>query len=246
MKTEWDYSERAVTYDQRADYAIEAVANIVTTAGMSAGTRVADIGAGTGKLTKLLLTHGLVVDAVEPNDQMRGFGVRNTKGEQVTWSKAVGEQTGLGTDRYMLTTFGSSFNVTDRQATLREAARILKPGGWFCCLWNHRDLSDPIQAAVEQAIKARVPNYDYGTRREDQTAEIARSGLFEPAVKSAFTLRWTTPVSDYINAWRSHATLARQAPEGMEPVISAIQQALPEGSELEVPYTTRVWMAKLK
>ena len=99
---------------------------------------------------------------------------------------------------------------------------------------------------MEQAIKARVPNYDYGTRREDQTAEIARSGLFEPAVKSAFTLRWTTPVSDYINAWRSHATLARQTPEGMEPVISAIQQALPEGSELEVPYTTRVWMAKLK
>ena len=40
---------------------------------------VGDIGAGTGKLTKLLLRENLIVSAVEPNYQMRKFGVKNCK-----------------------------------------------------------------------------------------------------------------------------------------------------------------------
>ena len=35
---------------------------------------VADIGAGTGKLTKLLTAQGLYVEAIEPNDTMRAYG----------------------------------------------------------------------------------------------------------------------------------------------------------------------------
>ena len=36
---------------------------------------VADIGAGTGKLTKQLLKQNLIVSAVEPNLNMRKFGI---------------------------------------------------------------------------------------------------------------------------------------------------------------------------
>ena len=31
------------------------------------------------------------------------------------------------------------------EETLKEVARILTPDGWFACLWDHRDLDDPLQ-----------------------------------------------------------------------------------------------------
>jgi 16S rRNA A1518/A1519 N6-dimethyltransferase RsmA/KsgA/DIM1 with predicted DNA glycosylase/AP lyase activity len=39
---------------------------------------VTDIGAGTGKLTKLLCRNGLIVNAIEPNKNMSFYGKKNT------------------------------------------------------------------------------------------------------------------------------------------------------------------------
>ena len=46
----------------------------------------------------------------------------------------VRENTGQSSGRFGLVTFGSSFNVCDREKALEETARILKPGGWFACV----------------------------------------------------------------------------------------------------------------
>ena len=50
----------------------------------------------------------------------------------------------MAEESYHMTTFGSSFNVCDRQKALLESKRILVKEGWFACMWNHRDLEDPI------------------------------------------------------------------------------------------------------
>ena len=39
-----------------------------------------------------------------------------------------------------------------------SATRILRHRGWFACVWNHRDLEDPLQAEVETLIRARIPD----------------------------------------------------------------------------------------
>ena len=41
------------------------------------------------------------------------------------------------------------------------------PNGWFACMWNHRDVEDPIQKNIENIITSFIPNYDYGLRRQD-------------------------------------------------------------------------------
>ena len=64
---------------------------------------VADIGAGTGKLTKQLLKQNLIVSAVEPNLNMRKFGIKNCKNfDKINWSAATAENTGLLKKIYML------------------------------------------------------------------------------------------------------------------------------------------------
>lgn len=240
----WDYSALAVHYDKRADYAGEALDQLLERARPGRARPIADVGAGTGKLTRPLLDRGFAVHAVEPNDAMRGFGVANTAGRPATWSVGTGEATGLSSAAYDLVTFGSSFNVTDRAKTLVEVARILRPRGWFACMWNHRDLADPIQTTCEAVIKRYLPDYGYGSRREDQAAVIRASDLFEePIAIEGLTIN-RTPLAEFIDAWRSHATLERQAGGLFGEIVAAIERELAGRAFLDVPYTTRLWCAR--
>jgi ubiquinone/menaquinone biosynthesis C-methylase UbiE len=247
MKTDWDYTDLADAYLLRPDYSEDAINELVAVTGTQAGERVADIGAGVAHLTLMLAERGFKVNAVEPNDAMRANGISRTElRPNVTWSEGTGEQTGMPSDTFSLVTFGSSFNVTDRPVALAETVRILKPQGWFACMWNHRDLDDPIQAEIEATIRRRVEGYGYGTRREDQTEVIAASGLFTPARHINGTVRHSQTIEECVEAWRSHATLQRQAGENFHAVVADIEAYL-DGlgtSTIQIPYVTNIWAAQ--
>jgi ubiquinone/menaquinone biosynthesis C-methylase UbiE len=245
-KVTWDYTEHALHYDKRADYSCEAITNLLKAIGCTPSMLVADVGAGTGKLTKELLKHGLTVRSVEPNDAMRAIGLRNTQGKSAIWSVGTGEATGLPAGSVYAVFFGSSFNVVDQSLALSEAARILVPNGWFACMWNHRDLDDPVQQRIESIIKSSIPTYSYGSRREDPTNTINASGFFSgtKAMESRFV--WKMPKADVIVAWKSHATLRRQA--GSDSVFNNIIQQIASYLDrlpdtIAVPYTTRIYYA---
>lgn len=244
MKTEWDYTLLAPHYDQRADYDRKAIDTLLSVVGVQTGETVADIGAGTGKLATLLLDAGLRVKAVEPNDKMRSYGIKNTQGREIDWLDACGEHTTLPDQGFDLVTFGSSFNVLDQSRALQETFRVLKPSRWFACMWNHRDLSDPIQERVEKIIRKHIPQYSLGKRRENQTDIINKSGLFDSVQYIEGSFNHRTRTTDYVDAWRSHATVQRQSKELFDTIISEIQAAIPKSEFIEVPFTTRIWCAK--
>ncbi|MCH7624022.1 MAG: methyltransferase domain-containing protein, partial [Nitrospinae bacterium] len=180
MKTEWDYTDLAEAYLKRPDYSDSAIDEMLACAGVGENNHVCDVGAGVAHLTLKLAEKKLNVVSVEPNDAMRKRGIKRTaRFANVKWFEGTGEKTGQTASSFDMVTFGSSFNVTDRQAALRETARILTPRAWFACMWNHRNLDDPLQAEIEGAIKFHISGYDYGTRREDQDPIIQASGLFE-------------------------------------------------------------------
>jgi ubiquinone/menaquinone biosynthesis C-methylase UbiE len=246
-KVTWDYTEHASHYDKRADYSGDAIKNLLKAIGCAPSSPVADIGAGTGKLTKELLKHGLTVRSVEPNDAMRTIGIQNTKGQSVTWSVGTGEATGLPASSVYAVFFGSSFNVVDQNVALSEVSRILVPNGWFACMWNHRDLDDPIQERMESIIKSSIPTYSYGSRREDPTNIINASGYFSPAKSIEGSFVWKMPKADVIVAWKSHATLRRQADSDslFNSIIQQIASYLDNLPEvIDVPYTTRIYFAQ--
>lgn len=248
MKTEWDYTSLADAYLKRSDYSDDAIDQMLRHASLSKGALACDVGAGVAHLTLKLAERGLRVSAVEPNDAMRANGIARTKQLQnVTWSEGTGEATGQPAASFDIVTFGSSFNVTDRQAALRETARILKNKGWFACMWNHRDLDDPIQSSIENVIKSEIAEYSYGTRREDQTDVILASGLTKKVEKIEGTVFHRQSVHDCIEAWRSHATLHRQAGGRFPEIIRRIEKILADSGKKEIliPYTTRVWLAQI-
>lgn len=249
MKTEWDYTELAQAYLKRPDYAQEAIDKMLATAGVKPGDRVCDVGAGAAHLTLKLAEYGLKVCAVEPNDAMRANGIRRTvQYANVEWFEGTGEHTGMKEQEFDIVTFGSSFNVCDRQEALKETKRILKSKGWFACMWNHRKLEDFLQTQIEDIFKENIENYSYGTRREDQTAVINESGLFKEVAYIEADVIHKILARDFIEGWKSHGTVQRQSKEKFDLINQKIRELIESKNQeyLYVPYTTKIWMAQLR
>lgn len=209
---------------------------------------VADIGAGTGNLSIMLSERNLNVKAVEPNDAMRNIGIERLSGKSVQWVKSNGVNTTLQSDAFDWVTFGSSFNVMDRDEALKETHRILRKDGIFTCMWNHRDLGDPIQNKAQDIIKEFVPNYDTGVRREDQRPVIEKNrALFDEIFYLEQDFYFHQTIDNYILAWKSvkNPYWDLDTNEGkalFEKISAKIKHELP--SEFDIKYTTRAWSAK--
>lgn len=240
---EWDYTRLAPHYERRAPYAADTVAHAVALGAPGAG-RAADIGAGTGRFARLLHAAGYTVDAVEPNAAMRAQG-QSLGPVDLRWHAHAAPATGLPDAAFDLVSFASSFNVVATQGALDEAARLLRPGGALLVLWNHRRLDDPVQAAVEAAIRRLLPHFAPGSRREDPAPAIAAHAAFEAPRHVALPLVHATTVADFVDGFRAHATLLRQcAPALLPRVLAAIGEAAGGAGPLDVPFETRLWAAR--
>lgn len=250
VEKHWSYTKHAKFYEYRPNYAPKAIDVLkeYVEARTKNNFNVVDIGAGTGNLTIMLLERDMPVISVEPNDAMRKIGIEKTEGGQVQWVKATGLETTLEDSCADWVTFGSSFNVMDRDLALVEAHRLLKENGYFSCMWNHRDLNDPIQQEAEKIIEKFVPNYERGTRREDQRPIIEKNNhLFDEIYYLEMDFYFQQSIENYINAWKSvkNKYWDLETDEGkklFESITNEMKKVLP--SEFEIKYTTRCWTAK--
>jgi ubiquinone/menaquinone biosynthesis C-methylase UbiE len=249
--TEWDYTEQARFYHLRPNYADLAIDHLVAHVGAQTGPGyvVGDIGAGTGNLTVLLLDRGLRCIAVEPNAAMRERGIERTRDRSVEWRTGTGEATTLGDRSVDWFAMGSSFNTTDRQQTLREAHRVLRPGGFFTCMWNHRDLTDPTQQAVESVIRSVVPHYAAGTRRDPQADVILESGVFNDVHYFEAPQVVQRSAEAFIEAWASvkNPYWDVATPDGralFQTIERALQERLRDRDVISMTYVTRTWTAR--
>jgi Methylase involved in ubiquinone/menaquinone biosynthesis len=110
--------------------------------GVDASWRVADIGAGTGISSKMFLDAGYHVTAVEPNAPMRSAAEHWLQGyEDFDTVDGTADATGLADAGVDLVTVAQAFHWFDEEATRREFARILRPGGLVAIWWNSRRLT---------------------------------------------------------------------------------------------------------
>ncbi len=122
---------------------------------------MADIGFGTGLLTKLFLQHGNRVFGVEPNREMRQAGEHFLQDyPHFTSIAATAEATTLPNHSIDFVTAGQSFHWFNPEATGIEFARILKPYGWVVLVWNERKNSaSPFLEAYEKLLQTFAPDY---------------------------------------------------------------------------------------
>jgi SAM-dependent methyltransferase len=132
------FSDRVRDYVlYRPGYPASLLAFLRERAGLGEGSAVADVGAGTGIFTRLLLQAGARVFAVEPNDGMRAAAEAASRGSPLFVSvKGTAEATGLAAASVSLVTCAQAFHWFDPARTGREFRRVLVPGGACALIWN--------------------------------------------------------------------------------------------------------------
>ena len=98
-----------------------------------------DVASGTGDIARLFSkknNNSAQITCVEPNDEMRSAGKSNLENfKNIKWYKAKAEKLPFKNDTYDFYTISYGIrNVSDINLSLKEALRVLKPGGRFMCL----------------------------------------------------------------------------------------------------------------
>ena len=167
-----DLYERA-----RPSYPQDAIDWLVERTGLGAGRTVVDLGAGTGKLTRLLVGSGAHLIAVEPIPEMRAH---IDVGEVLD---GTAESIPLAGGSADVVTVAQALHWFDQERALPEIHRVLREDGNLVLGWNMRDLDDPVQRGVEELLgpmRKEVPGQILGAWREP----LKRSALFgEPEVR---------------------------------------------------------------
>lgn len=203
--------------------------------------RVADVGAGTGKLTRQLAARGLAVVAVEPLARMRQQLTRAVPGVPVFAGAA--EEIPLPDRSVDAVLLAQAWHWVDPGRALPEVARVLRPGGQLGLVWNVRDEQVDWVAELGRIIHSDTdPAYD-------------RSPPLGPPFRAPerFAARWVSRLApdtllDLV-ASRSYV-ITRPAPERAA-LLAAVRRlldthpALTGKAEIALPYVTLCTRAQL-
>ena len=148
--------------------------------GLTGSHTIADIGSGTGFLSKLFLDHGNAVTGVEPNADMRRAGEQFLHSyPNFTSVAGSAEATTLPGHSIDFVTAGQAAHWFNLVKARREFVRILKTGGWVVLVWNERKTdSTPFLTAYENLLLTYGTDYQE-IRHERTSAEIGT--FFAPA-----------------------------------------------------------------
>jgi SAM-dependent methyltransferase len=236
------FATGSATYERaRPGYPPDAVAHLEATLGIGFGSRVLDLAAGTGKLTRQLRADGIACVAVEPSADMRQVFTRAVPGTAVVGGTA--EMVPLADDSVDAVVVAQAFHWFDPSRALPEVARVLRPGGGLALIWNERDESDPTMAELVRISRwDRCQPYPMGT---DFGVAIDRSGLFGPVERTTFAFVQMVDLSLFVDqvASRSYVQLLPEVERrALLDEVATFGATL--GEEIAIPYVTDLFCAR--
>ena len=140
MKSITRFSNRVSNYAKyRPGYPASILRLLENEIGFEPQKDIADIGSGTGLLSKLFLGNDNLVYGVEPNDEMRIAGEVLLKDFiNFVSIKGTAENTTLADESVDMITSGQAFHWFNNAEAKKEFIRILKPDGYVVLVWNER------------------------------------------------------------------------------------------------------------
>jgi SAM-dependent methyltransferase len=197
--------------------------------------RVLDLGAGTGKLTQLLVDAGLKVTAVEPSEQMREHLSAAVPAAAVRPGRA--EQIPLADGSVDAVVVAQAWHWFELELAEPEVARVLVPGGTLSLVWNIRDGAEPWVADLGRILHQLTP--------QSIDTEPVVGEPFGPPER--LEVRWTQTMTRAevldLAASRSYVVTlpAREQAQLLDEVSQLLgsHPDLKERTEIVMPYITR-------
>ena len=126
---------------------------------LTAGSRVVEVGCGTGKLTELLVARGLAVEAVDPGARMIEVARRRVGGSSLArFHVGRFEEVELLPGAFEAVFSATAFHWIDPAVGWSKAAHVLRPGGLLALL-THRSVADEHTAAFDAGFRELWATY---------------------------------------------------------------------------------------
>jgi len=233
----------------RPDYPDEAVEALCRECGLGAGSRLLDLAAGTGKLTRQLVPLGIDIVAVEPLPGMRrAFAQRLPHVPVVDGTAEAIPLPDASIDAIVV---AQAFHWFDGNLALGEIHRVLREGGALGLIWNVRDESVPWVAqlsALFEPYRSRTPSHRTGAWRD----AFERSDLFAPLREWSFPHAQRVTADGLVDRVLSISFVAALPMEERDAVASRVRALAaggPEkaaGGEFDLPYRTDVYATRAR
>lgn len=222
----------AQTYDRaRASYPQRAVEWVLEPARVSAGRRVLDLGAGTGRVSSVLLGLGVEVVAVEPNDAMRALVPAGA-----TALAGTAEQVPLPDWSVDAVLVGQAWHWFDNQQALAQVRRVLRPGGVLGLLWNVFDDRVPWVAELVAASAAQ-------DRLSAMDDELPYEGKPVP-VRQEFPHHQAMTRDLLVDNLASRSGTVLMAPAAREDLLRRVRDLAP-AEAFGLPWVCDTWRAQM-
>jgi SAM-dependent methyltransferase len=234
-----DVYERA-----RPSYPEEAVAWLAERLGLRPGRTVVDVGAGTGKLTRLLAPTGARLIAVEPVPEMLAKLVETVPGVEPMAGTA--EALPLPDASADAVTVAQAMHWFDQARALPELRRVLRDDGALALVWNTRDLEDPFHRRLERLlakVRATVPV----ELEQEWRAPLEESLLFGPLEERRFRFEQQFTAQDLCDRISSTSFVAAMDAEARARLLDAVRELVRDVPEpFPFRYVTAVYVANAR
>ena len=201
--------------------------------------RVADLGAGTGILSRLLRDLGHDVLAVEPDDRMRHRLTEASPGVRAL--NGTAEAVPLADGSVDAVVAGQAYHWFDPSRAHAEIARVLRAGGVFAALWNDADLRVPWTVR----FVAIIDGADAGTTGRP---DVDFGPLFGPVATAEFRHDIPMTADGLVNLAMTRSPYLVATEAGRRDLLDAVRRLI-AGPELAgrdsfpMPHVTRVCRA---
>lgn len=240
------FGRAADAYERtRPGYPPDAVAWLADRLGLGPGALVADVAAGTGKLTRLLVPTGATVVAVEPVAGMRAVLRRVVPAVPVVAGTA--EAAPFRTSALDAVTVAQAFHWFDAGAAFAELARVLRPGGALGVVWNRRLRTTDWLARVWDVMD-RVER-DAPWREQDRPdPAVAVAAGFGQADTAEFHHEQHSTPDELVERLGGVSHVSALAPERRAAVLDEVRQVLATHPDtrgrdrLAVPYRVECYV----
>lgn len=166
--------------------------------GLGVGTRVLDVGAGTGQATRVLVERGARVTAVEPDARMAAALAGSIGSSATVLGMSLAEVRLGGFD---LGVAASSWGWLDPIREHPQVARLLRPGGWWAMWWNVFQkpegdrVLDAAMAGATLHAGTIVNDLHYALNAPARLAELAAIGMVDTRYVELANLVGLTPAA---------------------------------------------------
>jgi SAM-dependent methyltransferase len=234
--------QAALTYERgRPGYAPELAPWLVTQLGLTRASRVLDLAAGTGQLSRMLVGRVGSIVAVEPAAAMRAvLAVAVPRAEVL---EGVAERLPLPNASVDAAVVGNAFHWFDGPRAVAELARVLKPGGGLAVVWNIGRESDPAAPELEAFVateRERAGVTD--AKRSAWRVALDASERFEPLGECELHHRRTQDRDTFTDYLASLAFVA--ALPDRDAVVARIRSLCPDASELLLRTDCHLWRSR--